>query len=122
MNFSREMISRLGYDAYFAYVSRRQTVFAQLKPDPVGLHKLMDDLQVSARNRHAIGDSDTDILTGRNAWALLLAASLTDSAPRRSERFLRIGFSNVDLREAHRRCSTAGGKCRSIRIEPWSPT
>jgi phosphoglycolate phosphatase len=69
VNFSREMISRLGYDDYFAYVYGGNS-FAQKKPDPVGLHKLMDDLQVPARETVMIGDSDTDILTGRNAGVL----------------------------------------------------
>jgi phosphoglycolate phosphatase len=46
--FSREMISRL----------------------PAGLHKLMEDLQVSDRETVMVGDSDTDILTGRNAGVL----------------------------------------------------
>ena len=44
--------------------------FAQKKPDPVGLHKLMEDLQVSARETVIVGDSDTDILTGKNAGVL----------------------------------------------------
>ena len=67
--FSREMISRLGFAPYFSYVYGGNS-FPQKKPDPVGLHKLMEDLQVSARETVMVGDSDTDILTGRNAGVL----------------------------------------------------
>jgi phosphoglycolate phosphatase len=69
VNFSREMISRLGYDGYFSYVYGGNS-FAQKKPDPVGLHRLMADVQVTPRETVMIGDSDTDILTGRNAGVL----------------------------------------------------
>lgn len=69
VNFSREMISRLGFAPYFSYVYGGNS-FQQKKPDPVGLHKLMEDLQVSARETVMVGDSDTDILTGRNAGVL----------------------------------------------------
>ncbi len=69
VNFSREMISRLGYDGYFSHVYGGNS-FAQKKPDPMGLHKLMEDLNVSPRETVMVGDSDTDILTGRNAGVL----------------------------------------------------
>src|ERR1017187_2464191 len=69
VNFSREMISRLGFAPYFSYVYGGNS-FPQKKPDPVGLHKLMEDLQVSPRETVMEGDSDTDILTGRNAGVL----------------------------------------------------
>jgi phosphoglycolate phosphatase len=69
VNFSREMISRLGFAPHFSYVYGGNS-FAQKKPDPVGLHKLMEDLQVSASETVMVGDSDTDILTGRNAGVL----------------------------------------------------
>jgi phosphoglycolate phosphatase len=69
VNFSREMISRLGFAPYFSYVYGGNS-FPQKKPDPAGLHKLMEDLQVSARETVMVGDSDTDILTGRNAGVL----------------------------------------------------
>ena len=69
VNFSREMISRLGFAPYFSYVYGGNS-FPQKKPDPAGLHKLMEDLQVSARETVMVGDSDTDIITGRNAGVL----------------------------------------------------
>jgi phosphoglycolate phosphatase len=63
------MISRLGFAPYFSYVYGGNS-FPQKKPDPAGLHKLMADLQVSARETVMVGDSDTDILTGKNAGVL----------------------------------------------------
>ena len=66
VNFSREMLTRLGYGSFFAYIYGSNS-FPQKKPDPMGLHKLMEDLQTPARQTVMVGDSDTDILTGRNA-------------------------------------------------------
>jgi phosphoglycolate phosphatase len=67
--FSREMLTRLGFAPYFAYIYGGNS-FPQKKPDPMGLHTLMKDLQVSARETLMVGDSDTDVNTGRNAGVL----------------------------------------------------
>jgi phosphoglycolate phosphatase len=80
VNFSREMISRLGYGGYFSHVYGGNS-FAQKKPDPMGLNKLMEELQVSAQETAMIGDSDTDILTGRNAGVLTCGVSYGFGAP-----------------------------------------
>ena len=69
VNFSREMISRLGFDRYFSYIYGGNS-FPQKKPDPVGVHRLMEDLNVSPHETLMVGDSDTDVLTGRNAGVL----------------------------------------------------
>jgi len=69
VNFSREMVSRLGFAPYFSYVYGGNSL-PQKKPDSIGLHTLMEDLQISARQTLMVGDSDTDILTGRNAGVL----------------------------------------------------
>jgi phosphoglycolate phosphatase len=66
VNFSREMLTRLGLAPYFAYIYGGNS-FPQKKPDPVGLRTLMEDLQISSRQTLMVGDSDTDVLTGRNA-------------------------------------------------------
>jgi phosphoglycolate phosphatase len=66
VNFSREMLLRLGFAPYFAFIYGGNS-FAQKKPDPMGLHKLMEDLQIPAGRTLMVGDSDTDVLTGRNA-------------------------------------------------------
>jgi phosphoglycolate phosphatase len=66
VHFSREMLTRLGIASRFSYIYGGNS-FPQKKPDPTGLNKLMEDLQVSARETLMVGDSDTDVLTGRNA-------------------------------------------------------
>lgn len=66
VNFSREMLARLGFASRFVYIYGGNS-FPQKKPDPIGLHKMMEDLQISARETLMVGDSDTDVLTGRNA-------------------------------------------------------
>lgn len=67
--FSREMLSRLGFAQYFCHVYGGNS-FPRKKPDPMGLNTLMEDLGISAQETLMVGDSDTDILTGRNAGVL----------------------------------------------------
>ena len=67
--FSREMLTRLGFAPYFRYIYGGNS-FPRKKPDPMGLNKLMEDLQTPPRETLMVGDSDTDILTGRNAGVL----------------------------------------------------
>jgi phosphoglycolate phosphatase len=66
VNFSREMLRRLGVAGRFAFIYGGNS-FQQKKPDPVGVHKLLGDLGVPPRQAMIVGDSDTDVLTGRNA-------------------------------------------------------
>ncbi len=69
VNFSREMIARLGFGAHFERVYGGNS-FPQKKPDPVGLNQLMEDFKTAPCETLMIGDSDTDVLTGRNAGVL----------------------------------------------------
>lgn len=66
VRFSREMLARLGIASCFAYIYGGNS-FPQKKPDPVGVNKLMEDLKASPLQTMMVGDSDTDVLTGRNA-------------------------------------------------------
>jgi phosphoglycolate phosphatase len=66
VNFSREILRRLNLADLFSSVYGGNS-FAQKKPDPVGVKKLMSDMGVSAEETLMVGDSDTDVLTGRNA-------------------------------------------------------
>jgi len=66
VRFSQLILEGLGMARYFRYVYGGNS-FAQKKPDPVGVVKLMTDLKVSPCATILIGDSDTDVLTGRNA-------------------------------------------------------
>ena len=66
VKFTREMLTRLGFAPYFAFIYGGNS-FPQKKPDPMGLRKLMEDFDVPAGQTLMVGDSDTDVLTGRNA-------------------------------------------------------
>lgn len=66
VRFSREMLERLGVAPLFTAIYGGNS-FAQRKPDPVGVKKLMADTEARERQTLMVGDSDTDVLTGRNA-------------------------------------------------------
>lgn len=65
-NFSRRMLEGLGIARFFSFIYGGDS-FAQKKPDPVGISTLMSDTGALPRETLMVGDSDTDILTGRNA-------------------------------------------------------
>lgn len=83
--FSREMLTRLEFAQYFRFIYGGNS-FPKKKPDPVGLNKLMEDLQVSTKQTLMVGDSETDVLTGRNAGVLTCG--------------VRYGFGSVTLQKA----------------------
>jgi phosphoglycolate phosphatase len=64
--FSRAILAGLKLADYFAFVYGGNS-FEQKKPDPVGVIKLMSDTGVGPRETVMVGDSETDVLTGRNA-------------------------------------------------------
>lgn len=66
VRFSRDLLVGLGLDRYFAYIYGGNS-FEQKKPDPAGVVKLLQDTSIEPRATLIVGDSDTDVLTGRNA-------------------------------------------------------
>jgi phosphoglycolate phosphatase len=66
VRFSQEILVGLDLAQDFAFIYGGNS-FAQKKPDPVGVVKLMGDMNAPTRQTLIIGDSDTDVLTGRNA-------------------------------------------------------
>lgn len=66
VRFSREMLERLGLAHIFSFIYGGNS-FPQKKPDPVGVQALLRDLGLPAREALIVGDSETDVLTGRNA-------------------------------------------------------
>jgi len=64
--FSREIIAGLGLASYFVEIYGGDS-FPLKKPDPVGIETLMSRLSIPAEKALMVGDSDTDVLTGRNA-------------------------------------------------------
>jgi phosphoglycolate phosphatase len=84
---SQEILRGLGLASYFSFVYGGDS-FPQKKPEPAGVLKLMQDLQVPAVRTMLVGDSDTDVLTGRNAgvWTCAVtygfgAATLKSTPP-----------------------------------------
>jgi phosphoglycolate phosphatase len=64
--FSRKMLAGLDLARHFAFIYGGNS-FKRKKPDPVGVFKLCKDLGVLPEETLIVGDSDTDVLTGRNA-------------------------------------------------------
>ena len=69
VNFSRTILIGLGIASHFAvvYGGNSPELNQKKKPDPEGLFKLMGDAGATANQTLMVGDSDTDVLTGRNA-------------------------------------------------------
>ncbi len=63
---SHAVINGLGLASFFYEIYGGDS-FTQKKPDPIGIRTLMSRLSIPAEKTLMVGDSDTDILTGRNA-------------------------------------------------------
>ena len=66
VDFSREILKGLELAHHFSWIYG-DTSFPEKKPNPVGVLRLMSDTGTPARQTLIVGDSDTDVLTGRNA-------------------------------------------------------
>lgn len=77
---SREIVSGLGLSHYFSAVYGGNS-FAQKKPDPAGALALMRENGVSPEEALLIGDSETDVLTGRNAGVRTCGVTYGFGAP-----------------------------------------
>jgi phosphoglycolate phosphatase len=64
--FSREIIAGLGLASFFFEIYGGDS-FPFKKPDPIGVRTLMNRLAIPTEKTLMVGDSDTDVLTGRNA-------------------------------------------------------
>lgn len=64
--FSKTLLAGLGMDKYFFRVYGGNS-FPEKKPNPFGLHKLMEEAGTQPESTWMIGDSSVDILTARNA-------------------------------------------------------
>ena len=62
---SREICAHFGMDHYF-FQNYGGNSFDTKKPDPAGLHALMVEAGVDARETVMVGDSDVDVLTARS--------------------------------------------------------
>ncbi len=68
VKFSQAILAGLGLSPYFMRVYGGNS-FATKKPDPLGIFTLMREAGVEADFTMMVGDSDTDVLTGKNAGA-----------------------------------------------------
>ncbi len=66
VRFSQAILAGLGLSGYFVQVYGGNS-FERKKPDPIGVLTLMREANVAAERTMIVGDSDTDVLTGRNA-------------------------------------------------------
>lgn len=66
--FSQTILEGLGVAAYFTLIFGGDS-FPEKKPDPRGLRALMERTGATSGRTMMVGDSDTDIRTGRNASA-----------------------------------------------------
>ncbi len=66
VHFSRAILEGLRLAPYFSFVYGGNS-FEHKKPHPVGVLRLMEETGASAAETLMVGDSDTDVLTGRNA-------------------------------------------------------
>ena len=64
--FSREIVAGLGLARYFFEINGGDS-FSLKKPNPVGINTLMSNSSTPAKHTLMVGDSDTDVQTGRNA-------------------------------------------------------
>ena len=87
VKFSQAIIAGLNLTRYFQFIYGGNS-FEKKKPDPVGLHTLLRDFNLSPRELMMVGDSDVDIQTARNAGTLSCgvtygfgSARLPESAP-----------------------------------------
>lgn len=80
VRFSREMLKGLGLSDRFLQIYGGNS-FESKKPDPVGLHRLMEETEVPASRTMMIGDSISDVLAGRNAGAWTCGVNYGFGAP-----------------------------------------
>jgi phosphoglycolate phosphatase len=66
VRFSRLILEGLGVSDFFRFIYGGNS-FEQKKPDPMGVHTLLEETGIPAGATLMVGDSDVDVLTGRNA-------------------------------------------------------
>jgi phosphoglycolate phosphatase len=96
VQLSRDILAGLGMAACFPTIYGGDS-FAQKKPDPVGVVKLMNDTGFPKMQTMMIGDSDTDVLTARNSG--VLACGVTYGLGSRTFETTPPDFSIGDLRD-----------------------
>jgi phosphoglycolate phosphatase len=96
VRFSRDLLAGLGMAGHFSSIYGGDS-FERKKPDPAGVLKLMSEAGFSRAQTLMIGDSDTDVLTGRNAG--VLACGVTYGLGSHTLKATPPDFSVGDLRD-----------------------
>lgn len=68
VRISRRILEELGLAPRFRAIYGGNS-FASKKPDPLGVHTILAEFGVAARNTLVVGDSEIDVQTARNAGA-----------------------------------------------------
>ncbi len=71
---SIQILEGLGIARYFSVVYGGDS-FAAKKPDPAGVHKILEQFKVSPSNTLFIGDSEVDVQTARNAGTIAVTVN-----------------------------------------------
>lgn len=66
VRFSRLILEGLGVSDFFRFIYGGNS-FEQKKPDPMGVHTILEETGIPGSTALMVGDSDVDVLTGRNA-------------------------------------------------------
>ncbi|MFQ5927563.1 MAG: HAD-IA family hydrolase [Terriglobia bacterium] len=66
VRFSSEILQGLGLASYFRSIYGGNS-FERKKPDPMGVEVILRETSTAARQTLLVGDSEVDVLTGRNA-------------------------------------------------------
>jgi phosphoglycolate phosphatase len=71
---SVQILEGLGIARYFSVVYGGDS-FAAKKPDPTGVHKILEQFEVAPSNTFFIGDSEVDVQTARNAGTIAVTVN-----------------------------------------------
>jgi phosphoglycolate phosphatase len=71
---SLQILEGLGIARYFSVVYGGDS-FAAKKPDPAGVHKILEQFKVAADDALFIGDSEVDVQTARNAGTIAVTVN-----------------------------------------------
>jgi phosphoglycolate phosphatase len=110
VRFSEHLLAGLGLAELFVAVYGGNS-FAQKKPDPVGVYKLLEETGAPPRSTLIVGDSDTDILTGQNAGVWTCGVTYGLGSPTLEN--VQPDMLLDDLRELPRLLDGAAGKAPS---------
>jgi phosphoglycolate phosphatase len=73
-HMSAQILASLDLANYFAVIFGGDS-FPAKKPDPAGVHKILEQFKVASADTLFIGDSQVDVQTARNAGSIAVAVN-----------------------------------------------